>query len=98
MVWPITGAKSYVCETGKSMNAMGLAVAQEDGWRYIAITLIDGGFECNGLIATISGEPFKMEFPFSGYFIERPRLHDSIQGVLTEARRFSSNPLHPDNG
>jgi hypothetical protein len=24
MVWPITGPKSYVCETGKSMKAAGL--------------------------------------------------------------------------
>jgi hypothetical protein len=28
MVWPITGAESYVDETGKSMKAMGLAVAK----------------------------------------------------------------------
>jgi hypothetical protein len=27
MVWPITGAESYVRETGKSMYAMELAVA-----------------------------------------------------------------------
>jgi hypothetical protein len=26
MVWPITGAKSYVCETGKSIKAVELAV------------------------------------------------------------------------
>jgi hypothetical protein len=31
------------------MKAMELAVAQKDSWRYIAITLIDRGFECNGL-------------------------------------------------
>jgi hypothetical protein len=43
MVWPITGAESYVCETGKSMKAVELAVAQKDGWRKIAITLIDSG-------------------------------------------------------
>jgi len=29
MVWPITGAESYVRETGKSMKAMGLAVTQK---------------------------------------------------------------------
>src|SRR5208282_6305135 len=29
MVWPITGAESYVDETGKSMKAMGLAVAKD---------------------------------------------------------------------
>src|SRR5580700_12338913 len=44
MVWPITGGESYVCETGKSMEVMGLAVAQEDSWREIPITLIDGSF------------------------------------------------------
>jgi hypothetical protein len=37
MVWPITGAKSYVCETGKSMKAVEMAVAQEGSWRKIAI-------------------------------------------------------------
>jgi len=42
MVWPITGAESYVCETGKSMKGMGLAVAQEDRWRNIAVTLKRG--------------------------------------------------------
>jgi hypothetical protein len=31
MVWPITGAESYVGETGKSMKAVELAVAQKDG-------------------------------------------------------------------
>jgi hypothetical protein len=41
MVWPITGAESYVGETGKSMKAMEFAVAQEDGWRNIPITLIE---------------------------------------------------------
>jgi hypothetical protein len=40
MVWPITGAESYVGETGKSMKATDLAVRQEDGWRKIAISLI----------------------------------------------------------
>ncbi|MGA8214795.1 MAG: hypothetical protein WB799_14460, partial [Candidatus Sulfotelmatobacter sp.] len=30
MVWSITGAESYVRETGKSMKAAGLAVAQDD--------------------------------------------------------------------
>jgi hypothetical protein len=30
MVWPITGAKSYVCETGKSMKAVELALSQKD--------------------------------------------------------------------
>jgi hypothetical protein len=39
MVWPITGAESYVCETGKSMKSMGLAVSQKDWWRNIPITV-----------------------------------------------------------
>jgi hypothetical protein len=39
MVWPITGAESYVCEKGKSMNAVDRA--QEDCWREIAIALND---------------------------------------------------------
>jgi hypothetical protein len=30
MVWPITRAKSYVCETGKSMKAVELAAFQKD--------------------------------------------------------------------
>jgi hypothetical protein len=33
--------ESYVCETGKSMKAMELAVCQKDCWRNIAISLID---------------------------------------------------------
>jgi hypothetical protein len=41
MAWPITGAESYVRETGKSMKGREMAVAQEDGWRSIPITLID---------------------------------------------------------
>jgi hypothetical protein len=41
MVRPITDAKSYVGETGKSMKAVKLALSQKDGWRKIAITLID---------------------------------------------------------
>jgi hypothetical protein len=39
------------------MKAVELAVAQEDGWRKIAITLImalRGALECNGLFSTIS--------------------------------------------
>jgi hypothetical protein len=40
MIWPITGAESYVRETGKSMKAVELA-AQEDGWCNLAISLID---------------------------------------------------------
>src|ERR1700693_3336035 len=39
MVWAITGAESYVCETGKSMKAMELAVSRKDGRRNIAVTL-----------------------------------------------------------
>src|ERR1700681_1540650 len=39
MVWPITGAESYVCETGKSTKSMGLAVSQKDWWRNIPITV-----------------------------------------------------------
>ena len=35
--------KSYVCETGKSMKAVGLAVSQTGNCRNIAITLIDEG-------------------------------------------------------
>jgi hypothetical protein len=35
--------ESYVCETGKSMKAMELAVAQEDNCRKIAIALINVG-------------------------------------------------------
>src|SRR5271157_1562097 len=41
MVWPITGAKSYVCETGKSMKAVELGAPQQDGCCNIAIALID---------------------------------------------------------
>jgi hypothetical protein len=41
MVWPIIRGKSYVGETGKSMKVGEMVVAQEDGWRKIAITLID---------------------------------------------------------
>jgi len=33
MVWPIMRGKSYADETGKSMKAVGLAVAQRDSWR-----------------------------------------------------------------
>jgi hypothetical protein len=43
MVWPITDAKSYVGETGKSMKAVKLALFQKDGWRKISTSLI-GGF------------------------------------------------------
>jgi hypothetical protein len=39
MVWPITGAKSYVCETGKSIKAVELAVFQKGCWRKIPVTL-----------------------------------------------------------
>jgi hypothetical protein len=39
MVWPITAAKYYVCETGKSMNAEELAEFQKISWRKISITL-----------------------------------------------------------
>jgi len=45
MVWPITGAESYVCEAGKSMKAMveavKLAVGQGDCWRNVAIAFIE---------------------------------------------------------
>jgi hypothetical protein len=41
MVWPITGAECYVRGTRKSMKAVELAVAREDGWRKIAIELND---------------------------------------------------------
>jgi hypothetical protein len=41
MVWPITGAESYVRETGKSMKGREMPVALEDGWRNIAISLIE---------------------------------------------------------
>jgi hypothetical protein len=43
MVWPITGGKSYVGETGKSMRALELVGPQQDGWRNIPISLIDLG-------------------------------------------------------
>jgi hypothetical protein len=33
MVWPITGANSYVCKTGKSMKAEELAVPRGGSWR-----------------------------------------------------------------
>jgi hypothetical protein len=36
LLWPIPGAESYVCQTGKSMKAVELAVAQKDCWRKIA--------------------------------------------------------------
>jgi hypothetical protein len=93
---PATSAVSgRVRQTAKRWERNGRPSSQLLKNRHLSLRQVN---ECNGLIATISGEPFKMEFPFSGYFIERPRLHDSIQGVLTEAQRFSSNPLHPDNG
>ena len=47
MVWPIIRGKSYVGEAFKSMKAVGTAAAQKDGWRYIAIALIDPGSERN---------------------------------------------------
>jgi hypothetical protein len=34
-------AKSYVCETGKSMKAVELTIWQRGWWRKIAITLIE---------------------------------------------------------
>lgn len=40
-VLSITGAESYVCETGKSMKAVVLAATQKGCLRNIAITLID---------------------------------------------------------
>jgi hypothetical protein len=43
MVWPIIRGKSYVRETGKSMKVEEMVVAQEDGWRKIAVTLIAPG-------------------------------------------------------
>jgi hypothetical protein len=43
MVWPITGANLTSPETLKSMKRGKLAVAQEDCWRNIPITLIDPG-------------------------------------------------------
>jgi hypothetical protein len=39
MVWPITGAESYVGKMGESMKVGEMVVAQEDGWRKIAIAL-----------------------------------------------------------
>lgn len=36
----IIGAKSYVCEWGKSMNAVELATSQKGCWRNIAISLV----------------------------------------------------------
>ena len=41
MGWPIIRGKSCVGETAKSMKPVELAVAQEDNWRKIALTLID---------------------------------------------------------
>jgi hypothetical protein len=41
MLWPIIRGKSYVGEAFKSMKAVGTAVAQKDGLRHIAITLIE---------------------------------------------------------
>src|ERR1035438_4359826 len=40
MDWPITGAESYVRETGKSTKQGKLAVAQEDCWRKIALSQV----------------------------------------------------------
>jgi hypothetical protein len=36
MVWPITGAESYVWKTSKSMKAMELAVTEKDCCRKIS--------------------------------------------------------------
>jgi hypothetical protein len=41
MVWPITGAESYVGKMGESMKAVELRAAQQDGCCNIAIALID---------------------------------------------------------
>src|ERR1700732_1724503 len=38
MVWPITGGKSYVGDTGKSMRAPELAVPQKGCWCNIPVT------------------------------------------------------------
>jgi hypothetical protein len=51
MVWPITGAESYVQETGKSMNAQRVSTAQKDHCRKISIALIEpvvGVIACYG--------------------------------------------------
>jgi hypothetical protein len=39
MVWPITGAESYLAKLGKSMKREKLALCQRDCWRNIPITL-----------------------------------------------------------
>jgi len=52
MLCPITGAESYVCDTGKSMKAVGLAVAQEDSVAKSRLRLLPLGFEY-GLIPTV---------------------------------------------
>src|ERR1039458_1780753 len=52
--------ESYLCETGKSMKGLELAVAQEDCCCNISITLIDGGFECNGLVSPTEKDPSPM--------------------------------------
>jgi hypothetical protein len=61
MVCPITGGKSYVDETGKSMKAVKLELSPNDSWRKIAITLIDRGSdilnECNRLLAEVTAQP-----------------------------------------
>jgi len=42
MVWPIIRGKSYVGETGKSMKSEEFAEFQKDGWRKIALSLVEG--------------------------------------------------------
>jgi hypothetical protein len=42
--------KSYVCETGKSMKGVELAVSEKNYWRKIAITLTD---QSRDLVSTV---------------------------------------------
>ena len=50
MVWPITVAKSYVCETGKSIRALNLVLRQEIVVDLLATLLVSLPLEaCNVL-------------------------------------------------
>jgi hypothetical protein len=49
---PISKGKSYEGETSKSMKVAEMALAQEDCWRKIPITLIDLGEETSAIMPT----------------------------------------------
>ena len=97
MVCPITGAESYVCETGKSMKAVELTATQWDGCCNIAITLVDPterDFELHDLILTVGKSLYVCYQPL-GCIAPSPEEQATIgEGRIVPSGRLDRVNLH----